>query len=129
MYQRPPVPLPEVATDMLIQRVIVEQLVQFFEHWIDALCHLRHSRKHIFCFIEVYKHPAFLLHAVRACFLLSFLHVACSERASQAHFAPQTSTSCSCSSLCNWLLGTSGATLHLDSSQCSTGGSTLARCP
>src|SRR5258706_11638911 len=92
MYQRPPVPLPEVATDLLIQRVIVEQLVQFFEHWIDALCHLRHPRKHIFCFIAVDKHPAFLLHAVRACFLLSFLHVAWSERASQAHFAPQTST-------------------------------------
>src|SRR6266566_6816039 len=96
MHQRVLMPLAKVGPHLPIQSVVVQQLVQLFEDWVDAFGHLRHPRKHIFCLIAVNKHLAFLLHAVLARFLLSFLHVAWSQRASQAHFAPQTSTSLWC---------------------------------
>lgn len=48
MHQRPPIPLAEVNPHLPIHRVVVQQLVQLFEHWVDAFGHLRHPRKHIF---------------------------------------------------------------------------------
>src|SRR5215831_390597 len=84
--------LAKVSAHLPIQRIVVEQLVQFLEDGINALGHLRHPRKHVFSLIVIHKHPAFLLHVVLARFLLSFEHVACSHTASQAHFAPDTST-------------------------------------
>src|SRR5712692_7645203 len=72
MHQRVPMPLAKVGPHLLIQRVVLQQLIQLFEHRVDALGHLRHPRKHVFCLIVVDKHLAFLLHVVLARFLLSF---------------------------------------------------------
>ena len=72
MHQRQTIALAKVGTNLLVQRVIVEQLVQLFEHRVDALCHLWHARKHLFGLIAVNKHPSFLLGTVLARFVLSF---------------------------------------------------------
>src|SRR6266852_3605757 len=72
MHQRVAMPLAKVGPHLLIQRVVLQQLIQLFEHRVDALGHLRHPRKHVFCLIVVDKHLAFLLHVVLARFLLSF---------------------------------------------------------
>src|SRR6266700_2977261 len=94
--ERVPMSLAKVGPHLPIQGVVVEQLVQFLEDGINALGHLGHPRKYVFSLIAIHKHPAFLLRAVLARFLLSFLHVACSHTASQAHFSPQTRTSFHC---------------------------------
>src|SRR5437588_12805999 len=96
MHQRPAMSLAKVCTHLLVELVILQQLVELFEYRVDALGHLWHPRKHVFCLITIDKHLACLLRAVFARFLLSFSHVACPQRASQAHFAPQTSTSIHC---------------------------------
>jgi hypothetical protein len=90
MHQRPAISLAKVGSHLLVEWVILQQLVDFFEHGVDAFNHLWHQRKHVLCLIAIDKHLPCHLHAVSARFLLSFSHVACSQTASQAHLSPQT---------------------------------------
>src|SRR6266566_9389815 len=67
---RPTIAFGEVPSHLLVELVILQQLVELFEHRVDSLGHLRHQCKHIFCLIAIDKHLTFLLHALLARFLL-----------------------------------------------------------
>jgi hypothetical protein len=56
MHQREAVPLAKIGAHLLIQRVIVEQLIQLAQHPIDALGHARHPAKHVFGFVAIHQH-------------------------------------------------------------------------
>jgi hypothetical protein len=61
MYQCGAVALSKIGSQLSIQLVILEQLIQPFEHRIGLLCHFRPSRKDVFWFIAIYEHACSLL--------------------------------------------------------------------
>jgi hypothetical protein len=56
MHQGQPIALSQIGSYLPIQLVILQQLIQRFEHRIALLRHFRHPRKHIFWVITVYEH-------------------------------------------------------------------------
>jgi hypothetical protein len=61
MDQRVAIALPQIDTHLSIELVILQQLIQPFEHRIGLGCHFRHPGKDIFWRITVYKHACSLL--------------------------------------------------------------------
>jgi hypothetical protein len=56
MHQRIAVTLAEIGTYLLVQLVIIEQLIQFAQHRVDAASHARHPREHVFGFVAIHQH-------------------------------------------------------------------------
>src|SRR5437763_6148877 len=61
MDQREAVALAQICAHLLIEFVILEQRIEFFEDRISLGCHLWHSRKHVFGFIAINEHLVCLL--------------------------------------------------------------------
>jgi hypothetical protein len=61
MHQCPAMPRALVSSHLLIQRIVVKQPVQLFEHRVDALGHLRHPRTYIFGLRAIHQHLICLL--------------------------------------------------------------------
>jgi len=62
MHQREARALPQVCTHLLIQLVIGEQPIQFFEHGIRLGCHFWHPREHILHGVMIDQHRRVSLH-------------------------------------------------------------------
>lgn len=56
MHQRPAMPLGEVGSYLLVELIIVEQPVQFFEHRVEPRRRLRHTNGDTFRFIAIDQH-------------------------------------------------------------------------
>src|SRR5260221_509701 len=62
MHQGIAMPLAEIITHPLIQRVVVQQPIQLLEHWIDSCDHLRDMCKDILHRIAIDQHGTISLH-------------------------------------------------------------------